>query len=194
MKLVRLKSETEAAALVRRIIAGDPEAEDELVSRYSRGITIIIDRIVRNPTATEDLSQETFRALFERLRRGDLRQPERLSGFICSVARNAAHDHVRRAKRSLWIEAIGNIENIPDPAPSQFDELLKRERSIAVHQVIAELRIDRDRQLLLRYFIAEQDKNKVCHDLDMTRPQFNYVIYRAVARFKELLVSKMGDI
>lgn len=194
MKLVRVDSETEMAALVRRVIDREPGAEDELVLRYSDGIKIIIDKIVRNSIATEDLSQETFRTLFEKLRRGDLRQPERVSGFVCSVARNAAVDHVRRTQRSARIEAVINVEHIPDPAPSPFDELLKRERAMAVHQVIAELKIDRDRQLLLRYFIAEHDKNKICQDLHITRLQFNYVIYRAVARFKELLKSKLGDI
>jgi RNA polymerase sigma-70 factor (ECF subfamily) len=59
-----------------------------LVARYSRGISIIIRREVSNAAAAEDLYQETFRTALEKVRRGDLREPEKLSGFICSLASN----------------------------------------------------------------------------------------------------------
>lgn len=193
MKVIRPNNESELVSLVSRIIAGDDAAEHELVSRYTRGIKVIIDRIVRNPTVTEDLSQETFRIVLEKLRHGDLRQPERLSGFVCSVARNAARDHMRRATRYFWIEGDAGVQDIPDPAPDQLDEVLRKERAEVVHQVINELSLDRDRQLLLRHFILEENKDKICKDLGITRIKFNYVIYRAVARFKELLIRKGGE-
>jgi RNA polymerase sigma-70 factor (ECF subfamily) len=183
----------ELVDIVRRITAGDSAAEDEVVRRYERGVAIIIDNVVRNQSATEDLSQETFRIVLEKLRRGDLRQPERLSGFVCGVARNAAIDYIRRAKRSDLREEILDGEHIPDPAPNQLDQMLARERSEMVRQVIGELNVERDREVLFRYYVAEEDKNKICSDLGITRIQFNNIIYRALARFKELYVRKVGD-
>lgn len=193
MELVSTNSGTELTELVRRIIAGDPVAEAEIVRRYSQGVVVIIDQIVRSQSATEDVSQETFRIVLEKLRRGDLRQPERLSGFVCSVARNAAIDHIRRAKRFRIGDEIGNVEHIPDPAPSQLDEILTQEKAEIVHQILNELKIERDRQLLFRYYIAEEDKDLICQDLGLTRIQFNNVIYRALARFRELLMRKVDE-
>jgi len=183
----------ELVDIVRRIISGDPAAEAEVVRRYEHGVTVIIDHIVRSPSATEDVFQETFRIVLEKLRRGDLRQPERLSGFVCSVAKNTAIDYIRRAKRSSSREEIGDAEHIPDAAPSQLDRILRQERAEVVRQIILELKVERDREVLFRYYVSEQDKDRICFDLGLTRTQFNNVIYRALARFKELYVRKVGE-
>lgn len=83
-------------------------------------------------------------------------------------------------------------EHLPDPAPSQLDEILSEEKSRIVHQVINELRIERDRELLRRYYIAEEDKDRICAALSLTRAQFNNVISRAKARFKDLYMQRSG--
>ena len=183
----------ELVDIVSRITAGDSTAEDEIIRRYERGVAVIIDNVVRNQSVTEDLSQETFRIVLEKLRRGELRQPESLSGFVCSVARNAAITHIRRAKRSNLREEIGSADHIPDPAPNQLDQMLARERSEIVRQVIGELKSERDKEVLFRYYLSEEDKNQICSDLSITRIQFNNIIYRALARFKELYVRKVCD-
>jgi RNA polymerase sigma-70 factor, ECF subfamily len=193
LDLVSTNSGTEVVEIVRRILAGDSAAEDEVVRRYRHGVTVIIDHIVRRESATEDVSQETFKLVLEKLRRGDLREPERLSGFVCSVARNVALDYIRRATRFRNREEVGNAEHIPDPAPSQLEEILKQEKAGVVRQIINELKIERDRLLLFRYYIAEEDKDKLCLDLGLTRTQFNNVIYRALLRFKELYMHKVGE-
>jgi RNA polymerase sigma-70 factor, ECF subfamily len=185
-KLVTNDNNMELGEIVSRIMAGDPEAEEELISRYSHGVSVIIDQIVRSASAAEDVSQETFRIALEKIRRGDVRQHERLSGFICGVARNAAIDYVRRARRTTNLEDVGNAEDIPDPAPNQLDEMMSREKALIVRRVIGELNRNRDSDLLFRYFIAEEDKDSICADLDLSRIQFNSVIFRARARFKEL--------
>lgn len=191
--VVSVRNETELTELVRRIIAGDSAAEEEVVRRYQQGVAIIIDQIVRSRSVTEDVSQDTFKIVLAKVRRGDLREPERLSAFVCSVARNAAIDCIRRTRHLGNQEAIGSAEQIPDPAPSQLEEILKQEKAVAVRQLISELKIKRDRDLLLRYYIAEDDKDKICADLGLTRTQFNSVIFRATARFKELYVRKIGE-
>lgn len=193
MNVVRVSNETELTGLVKRIIAGDSTAEEEVVRRYKQGVAIIIDQIVRSPSVTEDVSQDTFRIVLEKIRHGDVREPERLSGFVCSVARNAAIQHIRRARRLNSQEAIGNVEQIPDPAPSQLEQMLKQEKAGIVRQIINELKIERDRELLLRYYISEEDKDRICADLNLTRAQFNNVIFRATKRFKELYVRKTGE-
>jgi RNA polymerase sigma-70 factor (ECF subfamily) len=193
VNLVSTTSGTELVEIVRRIIAGDSAAEDEVVRRYRQGVAVIIDRIVRSQSASEDVSQETFKIVLEKIRRGDLRQPERLSGFVCSVARNAAIDYVRRARHLQNREENCDAEHIPDPAPSQLEEILKQEKAGVVRQIINELKIERDRDLLFRYYIAEEDKDRICADLHLTRTQFNNVIYRATARFRELYLRRVGQ-
>src|SRR5262249_27402759 len=74
--------------LVSRIRAGSRQAEAELVERYNHGVMIIIRREVRDTAVADDIYQEAFRIILEKIREGDIREPERLSGFVCGVARN----------------------------------------------------------------------------------------------------------
>lgn len=193
MDVVVVSNETELTELVKRITAGDSAAEEEVVRRYKQGVAIIIEQIVRSRSVTEDVSQDTFKIVLVKVRRGDLREPERLSGFVCGVARYAAIEHVRRTKHLKNQEVIANAEQIPDPAQNQLEEVLKQEEAVVVRQIINELKMKRDRDLLLRYYIAEEDKDRICADLGLTRAQFNNVICRATARFRELYVRKVGE-
>jgi RNA polymerase sigma-70 factor, ECF subfamily len=191
---IRLTSDNELTELVNRILAGDMAAEDELVRRYQHGVAVIIEQIVRNRSITEDISQDTFRIVIAKVRRGDLRDAERLSGFVCGVARNTAVAHIRKLRHSQNHHTIADAEHIADSTPNQLDKVLRDEQSKAVRQLINELKQKRDRDLLFRYYIGEEDKDKICQDLSLTRAQFHNVIFRATRRFKELYLQKKAQL
>lgn len=177
---------TDPAVLVKRIQGGDRTGEDELVHRYSRGIAIIIRRVARDPSTTEDLCQETFRLVLEKVRRGDVREPEKLSGFICSLARNLAIAHVRRPQPLQPLEEEKESESFSSQLAGPLDTLLEKEKVQAVRQVISELTTGRDREILHRFYLLEEDKERVCADLDLSSLHFNRVLHRARERFREL--------
>ena len=190
---VKASSETELTEMVSRIISGDPLAEEAMARRYKDGVSIIINQIAQNPDDTEDISQETFRIALGKIRHGDVREPERLSGFICGIARNLALEHVRKLRRLTNQEEIGKAEWVADPAPSQLEQLCKKERAGIIRQVINELKVERDKEVIFRYYIAEEDKDHLCADLGLTRLQFNNVISRALQRYKELFIKLVGE-
>lgn len=173
--------------LVRRIVAGDPAAEAELVERFSRAVRFLLRRLARDEAAAEDLYQETFRLAIEKVRAGELREAERLPGFVSSLARNLFLSTARRSgRRQKWQADPEAAETEPDPAPGQLARLLARERAERVRRVLAELKNDRDREILSRYYIADQDKEVICRDLELSDLHFNRVLFRARQRYKEL--------
>jgi len=171
--------------LVRRIMAGEAGAEDELVERYGRGILIVLRRMVRNPCTAKDLCQDALRLIVEKVRRGDVREPEKLSGFICSLARNIAKDYLRRMPRGVSLEDA-ETSSISDSSPDQLSHVLREERANAIRQVLKELNSDRDREMLYRFYLAEEDKEKICADLALSALHFNRVLHRARERFRKL--------
>jgi RNA polymerase sigma-70 factor, ECF subfamily len=184
---VSAASDTQGRAdLVRRITSGDEQAEAELVERYSRGVMLILRRELGGASAEDDLYQETFRIALEKIRRGDVREPEKLSGFMCSIARNLVIDYFRRATRQESLSEIEEVAPLPHPAPDQLEELLRQEKGAIVRQVINELPSDRDRQILFRFYIAEEEKERICTDLGLTGLHFNRVLFRARERYREL--------
>ena len=174
------------ADLARRIMAGDRQAEAELVERYSRGVSIIIRRETGDAAIAEDVAQDVFRIALEKIRRGDLREPEKLSGFMSSLARNLVIEHFRRCARRECLILDEDSRQLPDPAPSPLEELLQKETARIARQTINELNSDRDRQVIFHFYIAEEEKERICKDLGLTSLHFNRVLFRARERYREL--------
>lgn len=179
-----------AADLVRRVQRGDPRAENELVERYSRGLLFFLRRTTHDATLSEDLHQETFRIALERLRGGGLDDPEKLSGFLLRTARNLFIGHYRKRTRRNEVQEPEEPIDPPAEGPGQLDVLLRHEQTTAVQRLIRELPTDRDRQILLRFYVGEEDKEAICADLGLSSLHFNRVLFRARQRFKDLLESR----
>jgi len=180
--------------LVRRIIERDPLAEEELARRYSNGIFQIIYQIVQNYTLAEDLRQDTFLKALEKIRNGELREPERLSGYVCSIAKFIALEHVRKRWPAVKAEDAAVAESLPDPGPDPYEQVLQKEKAEIVRRLISELKVERDRDILFRYYILEEERDTICAALKISREQFSGIIFRAHKRYKELHQKFAGKI
>jgi len=175
--------------LASRIRTGDRIAEEELVSRFNRGVTLLLRRSAGDPSLVEDLAQETFRIALEKIRRGDLREPGKVAGFLCSLARNLAIEHFRRAS-SRRIPDPPPEDSLSGEGPDPLELLLREEQARIVREILAELPTDRDRQILLRFYLAEEDKAAICRDLGLSSLHFNRVLFRARERYRELFQER----
>ena len=171
-----------------RIRQGDRQAEDELVRRYRRGVSVILRAESSVAAAVDDLFQETFRIALEKIRRGDLREPKKLSGFICSLARNLVIDHFRRVSARRTSGPLEPAE-LASPRPDPLENLLRTERGAIVKRVLSEMASDRDRKILFRFYIAEDEKDSICRDLNLTSLHFNRVLFRARERYRALYLE-----
>lgn len=176
-----------ATDLVRRILAGDASAEEGLVRRYSRGLLYLLRRLGASPELADDLHQETFRIVLERLRQRGLEDPAGLAGFLRGIARNLMTAERRKTARRRTDADEEKLEQVANPSPSQLSSVLLDEEAGFVRKLIGELPADRDRQLLLRFYVAEEEKESICTDLGLDSLHFNRVLFRARQRFKELL-------
>lgn len=175
--------------LVEGIRAGDARAEDELIARFGEGISFLLRRWTRDRATAEDLYQETFRLALEKIRKGEVREPEKLGGFLQSLAKNLSLAHYRRgAVRETREEDLDGVAaRFAGPEPDeQLGRLLRAERSVLVRQVLAELKSDRDRQALFRFYISEEDREQICADMGLSGTELNMVLFRARRRFRDL--------
>jgi RNA polymerase sigma-70 factor (ECF subfamily) len=177
-----------AADLVHRIGAGEAHAEGELVARYSRGLLFHLRRMTGDPTWSDDLHQETFRVVLERLRAGGIAEPGRLAGFVLATGRNLFLGGWRKQTRRGERDVADAVEMDPaDPEPGQLARLVREEEIKKVRRLIGELGTDRDRQILFRFYVAEEEKETICSALGLASLHFNRVLFRARQRFRELL-------
>ncbi|MFL6260250.1 MAG: RNA polymerase sigma factor [Thermoanaerobaculia bacterium] len=176
--------EDDVAGLVRRIQGGDPAAESELVARFSRGLLLMLRRLVQNPALADDLHQETFALVLGKVRRGEVREPERLAGFIRATARNLFIADRRKEARYSALDG-GRDEDewarpeLADRGPAPLDRFLADEEARQVRRLLDELRFDRDRQLLFRFYLSDDGKEEICADLGVEPERFHQVLFRA---------------
>jgi RNA polymerase sigma-70 factor (ECF subfamily) len=178
--------------LVAGIRSGDRKAEERLFEVYGRGIAILLDRHTNGRPEAEDLLQDTFRLVLEKLRNGELREPSRLPGFIAQIARSLAIEHYRKITRRKTDADSDAVLEAVAPSEGPLGNLLARENAMLVRRVLQELANERDRQILLRFYIAEEDKDRISADYGLSSLQFNRVLHRARQRYKELLTERLG--
>ena len=173
--------------LTARIGRGDAQAESLLVERFSRGLRVYIRRLGCDDDLADDLHQETFRVVIERLRERDLDDPQALAGFLRGTARRLLFDLRRKAARrrtDVDDEAVAEVE---DPAAGQLHRILDAEAAGLVRRLLADLEPPRDREILYRFYISEDHKEAICRDYELTALHFNRVLFRARQRFRRLL-------
>lgn len=103
------------ARLVEDARLGDEEAFGELVKRYERRLVRVIMRFVRDADLAEDLAQETFLRVYERLEQFDASR--RFSPWLFRIAVNLTLDYLRRRKRRIWgvVFSDSGRDRWPDP-------------------------------------------------------------------------------
>jgi len=133
------------ASVAERIASGDRSAEELLVAELQPGLRAMLIARTRDRELACDLLQETLWETIAALRKGALREPAKLPGFVMGIARNLVNRQFRTSQRRPPM-----IE-LPDDLPAAvvrptFDE--EQERMAAVSAALQE--IDADDRLLLQ--------------------------------------------
>lgn len=171
--------------LVDRVRRGDAEGMEELYRIFAKGIRFFLCRQL-GAQELDDKIHDTFLIVVQTIQRGDLREPERLMGFVRTVVRRqvaACIDNLVHSRREeLDIEQGGRIA---DRRSNPEQNLLFRQKVALMKSVLCELS-DKDREVLTRFYLHEQDQEKICEDMNLTETQFRLLKSRAKARFGEL--------
>lgn len=121
--------------LLRRCRQGDDAAWSRLVSRHARRVFAIAYRFSGRVDEAEDLTQEIFVRVYERLHQ--YREEEAgFEAWLGAVARHHAIDDYRRKReeRRRRIEAPGSLEVFESPHEGPHRSLERRERVEAVRR------------------------------------------------------------
>jgi RNA polymerase sigma-70 factor, ECF subfamily len=86
------------AATIRAVAAGDQDAFARLYADYARMVhAILLGRVPRRDV--DDLVQDVFVTVYTRIR--ELREPGAFGGWIATIARNRATDHLRQSREQV---------------------------------------------------------------------------------------------
>src|SRR5690242_9783313 len=137
--------------LVTRMQRRDPNALAELYDRYGRVTYALILRVVRDSGIAEDLVQETFLRVWNRVHGFDA-QKGSIGPWLLAVARNRAIDYLRsaggRERNSLEYEETGH----PALYCDMEKDLLTSDKARRVKEAIARLSPNQRQVIELAYF------------------------------------------
>jgi len=152
---------------------------------FSKGVRFYLCRQL-GPQDLEDKVHDTFLIVVQAVRRGELREPERLMGFVRTVVRRQVAAHIDQAvhnrRQQVGLEpgtAVVDGNRNPEQTAiwRQHEEIATR----VLHSISR-----RDREILTRFYLLEQSQQQICSQMNLTETQFRLLKSRAKARFGEL--------
>ena len=176
--------------LVDRIRAGETGGMAELYRLFSKGIRFYLCRQL-GPQELDDKVHDTFVVVVQAIRRGDLREPERLMGFVRTIVRRQVAAHIDKVVQSRRDQLeMDSTAAIQDPNGNPEETAIFQQRSDLIRCVMAELPA-RDREILTRFYLREQNQDQICSEMALSETQFRLLKSRAKARFGELGKKKL---
>jgi RNA polymerase sigma-70 factor (ECF subfamily) len=165
----------------------DRAAVEALIAKHYTGLRLLIQRRVGDAEVAADILNQAACTAWEKWQNGQVRRPEEIGGYIFQVAMNLLRNRRRsiaeRADRRVDPEVLGYLPGNADAT----DRWLEKKIAARVKRMLQELNSPRDREILVRFYLREEEKEAICRDLGLEADQFDKVLHRARARLKELL-------
>ncbi|MCM8710749.1 sigma-70 family RNA polymerase sigma factor [Clostridium sp. SYSU_GA19001] len=173
--------------LVQEVLKGNIDSFNILVNKYELTILRFVYNILKDREAAEDITQEVFITVYNKLYTFD--KNYKFSNWIFQIARNKCIDYIRKYKRVY--EA--NVEETRDIASS----LISPEQSVEfketkklVENFLNTLN-DVDKQIIiLRYSNENITFRDMAEIMKMTESAVKRRYYKARDKFKEFRVNK----
>jgi RNA polymerase sigma-70 factor (ECF subfamily) len=173
------------ADLVRRIQTDDPSGMEELYRVFSRGVRFYLCRQL-GPQEIDDKVHDAFLIVIQAIQRGDLREPQRLMGFVRTVVRRQVAAYIDNAVQTRREHAdLDSGSRVLDETVSPEETVMREQRAEIMREILQSIS-PRDREILTRFYIREQTQEQICEEMSLSETQFRLLKSRAKARFGEL--------
>jgi RNA polymerase sigma factor (sigma-70 family) len=168
------------AELVRGCRAGDQEAWNELVERYSRYVYAIAVRGFRlSDEDAEDVFQDVFTRVYTRL--DTLRDENAFRPWIAQLTRRRCLDAISGSGREAPSEDL-----VVEEGSSDMDEI---EEAYAVREALAGL-TDTCQDILDRFFARDQSYRTIADELDIPSGTIASRIARCLGKLRDELEGR----
>jgi len=149
-----------AAMLVRRCVAGDAAAWEEIVRKYHRRIYNLCYRFAGTADDAQDLTQEVFIKMYRTLGSYDVERGAFVT-WVTTMTRNLLVDHFRKTKQDRMTDSLDATtsdhedamplsDKIEDKALPPDAGVQSRETREAVHAALQKLSPDLREAVILR--------------------------------------------
>jgi RNA polymerase sigma factor (sigma-70 family) len=184
------------AALVRRCVAGDAAAWEDIVRQYHRRIYNICYRFAGSTDEAEDLTQDVFIKMYKTLNTYDLERGAFMT-WVTTITRNLLVDHFRKSKYDRVTDSLDTpvsehedamplSDRIEDKAPAPDSRIQSRETRETVHHALQKLSPELREAVILRD-LQDMDYKEIATVLKIPEGTVKSRINRGRAELARLL-------
>jgi RNA polymerase sigma factor (sigma-70 family) len=172
--------------LVQRVHDGDPSAMEELYTIFAKGIRYFLLRNL-GPEDIDDKVHDCFLIVTQAIRNGELREPDRLMGYVRTVVKRQIAGSIDSAvqQRRNRVEFDDTLFSVSDWRANPESSVMANQRAEIARKVLNGVS-RRDREILKRFYMMEQPQEQICSEMGLSYNQFRLLKSRAKARFGEL--------
>jgi RNA polymerase sigma-70 factor (ECF subfamily) len=171
-------------ALVSGIRSNDGAAMQQLSELLGGGARYLLRRHLR-PEDAEDRLHDVFLIVVNAIRRDEIREPERLMGFVRTIIRRQIATCITdtiQSRRESVRQALD--AEMTDRSKTPEQEAVVAERARLIQVALAELSA-KDREVLVRFYLDEQMPATICSEMGLTETQFRLLKSRAKTKMGE---------
>ncbi|HEY6554498.1 MAG TPA: sigma-70 family RNA polymerase sigma factor [Vicinamibacteria bacterium] len=168
---------------VARLRKGDPAGLSGLMSRHQDRLFRYLLRLVGDEAVGEDMFQQTWLKVAERVGHYDSSRP--FGPWLFAVARNLALDHLRRRQP----ESLEDVDEPAVPDPDPLAHAVARQQGVRLAETVAGL-APLDREVLSLRFEEDLELPQLAVTLGVPVPTAKARLYRALARLRGRLLAR----
>jgi RNA polymerase sigma-70 factor, ECF subfamily len=159
-----------------------------LLEKHYPGLLSLLRRRIGDPDLAQDMLGQGILTALEHYRAGRVADPTAIAGYAFGCAlghfKNRRRNFDDRPGLHTDIAALESVRTQSSPDIEQ--EILPTRQ---VRSALESLPTERDRLIVKRFYLDEEDKDVLCREFKLTAAQFDRVISRARLRMRALLES-----
>jgi RNA polymerase sigma-70 factor, ECF subfamily len=185
------RTSAEWAEIVERIKTGDPEAAGILYQDLETGARFFLRRHLNNSADVDDKIHDLYLIVVEAIRRGELRESDRLMGFVRTILYRQLNLEISLIVRKRETSTdVSTISTLAASEPTPEDDLATQEKVGLLRQLLGEMR-SKDREVLMRFYMEEQSPERIQREMSLSKRQFDLLKTRAKARLQKAVQGRM---
>ena len=181
----------EIEKVVAAALDGDRQAESRMLAALRPGVLAVLRfGAFHRWIDAEDLTQETLQVVVERVRARTIDDPRKVFAFAAATARNMALNAARKMLRQQTVvdsELVDELAQNMETEPGDMSESDDRHLAQAVMALLDELPTQRDREVLVRFYLDGTDRQQLCRELGLSPKHFDRVLMRARTRLRTIV-------
>jgi len=181
--------------LTARTLRGEVSAFEELINRYKNSVFAIIYRMTGQYQEAEDISQEVFLTVYQKLYQFD--RTKKFAPWIHRIAINTCISALRKKNKVSLLnfdESLLNQHNAEDPHIYGNPEMVleRSELRSEIKAALNELPSSYQSVLVLRYQL-DLNNQEIADSLGLNKENIEVKIHRARKALRKILIRKWEE-